>query len=395
MAATKSNPSVLSLLTLSSLAIPNAALAAVAPEKKTVSVRYSQYQEATLDANNVASGNTGRYAIDVLQLGFSTPVKEKYSVDTSVTFETLSGASPYQTSTDSTNGETKVYMSGASIEEKRLDVGVSGTRYFDQGTVGSSVAISTEKDYQSIGLGVSGTLEINDKHTTLLASISTSFDKLSPTDAELFGGGRTAADGKSKRSVSIYEGVTQVISKDQTLQVGYGYTRMSGYLSDPYRTKDKRPNEREQHTLSAQYRHFLNQYGGMSWHLDYRFYQDDWGVTANTISSSVWKDLDVSGLHITLAPNVRYHWQHSADFYTLEAAPQAQNEFYSDDFRLSAYGAIAMGFDLQYHHTDATVTFGYSQYFSSEDWGITGSDNTDTPALLDFSVMSLGIDYRF
>jgi len=133
--------------------------------------------------------------------------------------------------------------------------------------------------------------------------------------------------------------VTQVISKDQTLQVGYGYTRMSGYLSDPYRTKDKRPNEREQHTLSAQYRHFLNQYGGMSWHLDYRFYQDDWGVTANTISSSVWKDLDVSGLHITLAPNVRYHWQHSADFYTLEAAPQAQNEFYSDDFRLSAYGA--------------------------------------------------------
>ncbi len=188
-------PSALSLLTTSALAIPSMAEAATVPEKQTVSVRYTQYLEAPLDASLVSAGNTGRYSIDVLQLGYFTPVKDKYSIDSNVTFETLSGASPYS-STDDGSGQPQVFMSGASIEEKRIDANVSGTRYFKEGTVNANAAISTENDYQSIALGVAGSIEINDKHTTLLASVSTSLDQLSPTDAELFGGGRAAADGK-------------------------------------------------------------------------------------------------------------------------------------------------------------------------------------------------------
>ncbi len=394
----KMKPSnALSLLTLSALAIPavtlsESASAATVPEKKIVSVRYTQYQEATMPTERVVFGNTGRYGIDILQLRYFTPFKDKYSIDTSMTFETLSGASPYASS-DNGSGQTEVFMSGASIEEKRLDASINGTRYFKEGTLASSVSISKENDYQSIGFGFSGSLEINNKHTTLLASVSTSFDELSPTDAELFGGARLEADGKSKRSFSIYEGVTQVLSKYQTLQVGFGYTRFKGHLSDPYRSKDQRPNNREQHTLSAQYRHYLTQYGGMSWHLDYRFYQDDWDLTANTISTSLWKDFDIAGLHITLAPNFRYHWQHSAKFYTLEAVPAS--EFHSDDFRLSAYGAITMGIDMQYHHKDMSFTLGLSQYLSAENWGLTGKEKTETPALVDFTTFSLGVDYHF
>lgn len=384
--------SALSLLTTSALAIPSMAEAATVPEKQTASIRYTQYQEAPLATELVSAGNTGRYAIDVLQMGFFTPYKDKYSIDSNVTFETLSGASPYS-STDDGSGQPQVFMSGASIEEKRIDANISGTRYFKDGTLNANAAVSTENDYQSVAVGIAGSLEINDKHTTLLASASTSFDTLSPTDADLFGGGRAAADGKSKRSFSIYEGVTQVINRYQTLQVGIGYTRMTGHLSDPYRNKDLRPDTREQHTLSAQYRHYLADYHGVSWHLDYRFYQDDWGLLANTISTSFWKDVKVEGLTFTLAPNVRYHWQHSADFYTLEALPTS--EYYSDDFRLSAYGAITMGIDVQYHHNDYTLSFGFSQYFSDKSWGLTGSESIDTPALLEFSTLSFGLDYRF
>lgn len=385
--------SALSLLTTSALAIPSMVEAATVPEKQTLSVRYTQYQEAPLETNLVSAGNTGRYGINVLQVGYFTPYKDKYSIDTNVTFETLSGASPYS-STDDGSGQPQVFMSGASIEEKRVDASVSGTRYFKSGTLNSNVAFSTENDYQSIAVGAAGSLEINDKHTTLSASMSTSFDQLSPTDAVLFGGGRLAADGKTKRSVSIYEGVTQVINRYQTLQVGIGYTRMKGYLSDPYRSKDLRPSSREQHTLSAQYRHFLSNYYGVSWHLDYRLYQDDWGLTANTISTSFWKDVNIEGLKFTLAPNFRYHWQHSADFYTLAADPTAAN-YYSDDFRLSAYGAITAGVDVQYHHNDISFTFSLSQYLSNKSWGLTGREKAKTPALLSFSTFSLGVDYRF
>ncbi len=136
--------------------------------------------------------------------------------------------------------------------------------------------------------------------------------------------------------------------------MGVGYTRMKGHLSDPYRNKDLRPDSREQHTLSAQYRHHLPQFRGVSWHLDYRYYEDNWGLIANTIGTSFWKDVKVEGLAFTLAPNLRYHWQHTADFYTLEALPTS--DYYSDDFRLSAYGAITMGIDIQYHHNDFSVS---------------------------------------
>ncbi len=385
--------SALSALTLSAMAIPSVANAAVVPENKTFSVRYTQYQEDNLPVERLKSGSNARYGIDILQLRYFTPVEDKYSVDTSFQYETLSGASPYGSS-DNGNGQTEVNMSGATIEETRVDASVAGTRYFKEGTLTSSVYISKENDYQSLGLGLSGSLEINQKHTTLLGSVSTSFDELSPTDADLFSD-RADADGKTKRSVSFYEGVTQVLNKYSTLQLGVGYTRLKGHLSDPYRSKDLRPSNRAQVTVTAQYRHHFTQFGGVAWHLDYRFYDDDWGVMANTVSTSVWKDFEVFGQHITLAPNVRYHWQHAADFYTVAAPADRNQNFFSDDFRLSAYGAIGMGIDMQYHLTDTVLNLGFSQYSSAENWGLTGSQGTETPALVNFTTLSLGVDYLF
>lgn len=385
----------LSALTMSALAIPNVTDAAVAPDKKTLSLRYTQYKEAPMPQERVLAvpgSATGRYDIDILQFRFLTPVQGKYSLDTSVSYETMSGASAYGSSVN-VNGQTEVHMSGASIEESRLDASLQGTRYFEEGTLGSSVAISTENDYESVALGVSGSLELFQKHTTLLSSLSVSHDELSPTDAELFQGARLEADGENKRSFSLYQGLTQVLDKYSTLQMGIGYTHLSGYLSDPYRTRDDRPDSREQTTLSLQYRYYLRSFGGLALHWDYRYYQDDWGILANTISSSVWKDVEVSGLHLTLAPNVRYHWQHAADFYSVDAS--SNSEFYSSDYRLSAYGAVSVGIDLQYHHQDTSFTLSLSQYISDEDWGATGSQDTETPALVDFTTFSLGVDYHF
>ena len=382
----------LSALTMSALAIPTVTDAAVAPDKKTLSLRYTQYKEAEMPLERVQFGSTGRYDIDILQFRFLTPIQNQYSLDTNVSYETMSGGSAYSSGANA-EGQTEVIMSGASIEESRLDASLQGTRYFPDGTVGSSIAISTENDYESVALGVSGSLELFQKHTTLLTSLSVSRDELSPTDADLFGGARLEADGKNKRSFSLYQGLSQVLDKFSTLQVGIGYTRLSGFLSDPYRTRDDRPDSREQNTLSLQYRYYLRSFGGMALHWDYRYYQDDWGVLANTISSSLWKDVEVSGLHLTLAPNVRYHWQHAADFYSVDVS--SNSELYSSDYRLSAYGAVSVGIDLQYHHQDASFTLSLSQYISDEDWGATGSQDTETPTLVDFTTFSLGVDYHF
>jgi len=114
VAATKmlNKNSALSALTLSAMAIPSMSNAAVVPENKTLSVRYTQYQEEDMPQERVLGVNTQRYSIDVLQVRYFTPVDEKYSLDTSVQYETLSGASPYDNTLNS-DGQTVVNLSGA------------------------------------------------------------------------------------------------------------------------------------------------------------------------------------------------------------------------------------------------------------------------------------------
>lgn len=387
--AVTNKPSALSALTLSALAIPSVTQGATVPEKKQVSVRVTNYQEDPLpSARLLPGGSSERYGINVLQVNYFTPYKDQYSIAVSGQYETLSGASPFF-SRQNAQGETDVFMSGATIDEKRLDGSVVGTRYFKEGTLATGLAFSTENDYQSLAFSLDGSLEIFDKHTTLLASMSTSFDELSPTDPEL-GQGRQDADGKSKRSFSIYEGVTQVLDKYSTLQVGVGYTRLKGHLTDPYKD-DSRPDTREQTTLDVQYRRFVTEIES-SVHVDYRYYEDDWGVLANTFSTSVWKDMNIAGLNFTLAPNLRYYYQHQADFYSVEAPT---TEYYSSDFRLSAYGSFNLGIDIQFHQKDYTYTLGLNQYLSAEDWGLTGSKDTETPSLVNFTTISFGVDYKF
>jgi len=127
-------------------------------------------------------------------------------------------------------------------------------------------------------------------------------------------------------------------------------------------------------------------------HLDYRLYQDDWGVISNTLSGSTWTDVNVFGQRIMLSPNVRYYWQHAADFYTVKATT---DEHFSSDYRLSAYGAINFGLDAQWHHKDYVYTIGVNQYLSAESWGLTGGQDTETPSLVNFTTISFGVDYKF
>lgn len=383
--------SALSALTMSAMAIPGMgtqqAKADVAPENSVFSYRYTNYQESQAPKERVFSGSIDRYNIQVHQFSLLAPIKEKYSIKTDLVFESLSGASPIRNE-KLDDGSTRMYMSGASIDEQRIDLLVAPKRHFESGNLGGMLSISQENDYESTALGLDGALEIFNKHTTLNGSLSWSRDELSPT-----GGG--PADGKTKDSFSFYEGLSQVIDKYRVFQAGFGYTRHSGYLTDPYKGFDLRPEERNQYTLTTAYRHYLNtpMLGAGSWHLDYRYYEDSWKIRSHTISTSWWKDTTILGQSFTLAPSLRYYMQNSAYFYTLDSNPT--DEFYSSDARLSSFGALTFGFDAKWKTQKATYTFGFAQYLSSEDWNLLEGESDETPGLVDFTTVSLGVDYPF
>ena len=380
----------LSALSAAAMAIPSQA--EVVPTDKTFSYRYTSYQEADAPRERTFTAETGRYQIDVQQFGYRTPIGESWYLASELQFESMSGASPTQTYKDA-DGKSTLTMSGASIEEQRIDVKLAPKKYFAHGTAGGLLALSKENDYQSLAFGLDGTLDIFNKHTTLVGSLSVSNDELSPTDAEL-STSRTEADGQKKRSFSIYEGINQVIDKYSTVQAGIGYTQLTGYLSDPYKFEDRRPDSRDQVTFSVQHKQFSNVLDGAALHSSYRYYYDDWGLASHTIDVKWAQQLDLGNLRLIATPLVRYYTQSKADFYSLEQDP-ADDILNSSDYRLSSYGAFTVGFNSELTFEQWVLHLDWQQYISRESFALFGADDDETPALVNFSTFTAGVDYKF
>ena len=119
-------------------------------------------------------------------------------------------------------------------------------------------------------------------------------------------------------------------------QVGLSYTYSEGYLSDPYKLLDARPEAHERVALSLGYRQFFIA-PDASLQIDYRYYGDSWGTDSHTVELG-WAQ-NLSGHLIT--PYLRYYSQRQADFYTVIADTSARH--YADDYRLSSFGALTIG----------------------------------------------------
>ena len=153
----------------------------------------------------------------------------------------MSGASPQAISADG-QGKPQVVMSGASIEDERIDVSTSLRRYDEDTTVGIDLGYSGEDDYTAISGGLDGSLTFNDRHDTISAGIAVSLDTVEPTQQTGFG----RPESEEKDSFAVFAGYTRVLTSVSQIQGSLSATRKSGYLSDPYKLNDVRPDERLQ-----------------------------------------------------------------------------------------------------------------------------------------------------
>lgn len=358
------------------------------PQEAQLQYRISQYQENDMPANRVASGSTERYQISVQQLQWQTPVAGQWLLNMQGSYETLSGASPLQTFENS-SGQSEVIMSGASIDESRQDAQLQLTRYLRNSTLGGGLYYSSENDYQALAWNLAGSLELWSGMTTLNAGISQSDDTLSPSDSSL-SVNRQLADNQSRKRQEGYLGISQILNKYEVLQLTLGYSQSSGYLSDPYRNIDLRPDNRDAQTLSLMYRFFMKPWDGAA-HWNYRFYHDSWGVDSHTLELSWYQNL---GRYWRATLGSRLYRQKAADFYSL--ASTASGNAQSNDARLSAYGAITLelGVDLLWSQA-LQFSISGQNYRSRESWGPDGNKAPEAPALVNYQLLSAGILYRY
>ena len=376
-------PSPLAALTTTAMSLP--AFAASQPVESTLSIGVSNYQEADIPPHLVVGGDNRRYDVDIRQFRLLTPVGREWSFGLDVSRETMSGASPWATVADA-DGEPALIMSGATIRDSRTETSVSVTRYGEEHSVGLTLTRSREDDYDAFSPSLSGEWTFNDGLTTVSAGASHSSDVIEPTDAALFG--RVSREERQSRSASI--GVSQVIDRSSATHVGLSVTDHSGFLSDPYKLRDVRPDERRERALSIRYRHFLDG-PRAALHVDYRYFDDDWGIASHTLHTSWYQNL---GAWFQVVPNVRYYSQSEADFYRpVDDYRLPLDVHQSSDFRLSAYGAFTFGVKGIVRQPGWALTISADRYIGNEKYGL--ASGIPHPARLEFTLASIVLDVNF
>ncbi|MBT4521410.1 MAG: DUF3570 domain-containing protein [Halieaceae bacterium] len=352
------------------------------PTEGELGLRYSKYSEDDLHEGRLMRGDHERYEIDITQAHLLAPVGENFSFALDVQKEHMSGASPWFVGVRG-NGDIQVYMSGASISDTRTDISVTTRYYFPRGNVGLNYANSSENDYKSDALTVDAAWNSSDGQRSFRGAISGSDDHLKPTE------GRTPiqVERETRDMRSVFLGASQIISKQAIIQFGLSYTVLNGYLTDPYKRNDLRPDERKQWAASIAYRQFLP-HPGAALHLDYRFYDDDWGINSHTLEASWHQRIHPS---LRLVPYARYYSQSEADFFT--QGYRQSKRYYADDYRLSSFGALTLGARMVVSLKDWDFTVVGERYRSDNSWSLYSGD--ESPALVDFWRFSVGFNYSF
>ncbi len=217
------------LLSLSAAAMALPAFAVNQPTETEVAVKSSYYEEDPIRASEevVVFGDPERYTIKVNQFYLLKPIGANWSLTFDYANESMSGASPWGAVADD-EGNQQLIMSGASIDDSRNKVEGTVTRYLPESAWSVTLGGSREHDYRSDYLGLAWIQEYNLKNTTLAIDASYASDELTRTDACDFG--RIEQADKTSRSLAI--SISQILSRSQVAQVGYGVTKRSGFLAD-------------------------------------------------------------------------------------------------------------------------------------------------------------------
>lgn len=171
---------------------------------------------------------------------------------------------------------------------------------------------STENDWDSLGLGARGSLDLLQRNVTLSGRYGLSLETV----------GRNG-DERVARPLTVHSaevGLTQVLSPEAIGSIGYTVSAASGALESPYRfvpvaggrsfVPESHPNTRLRHAVTLRVRQHL--FRDSALRADYRLYTDDWGVLSHTLAARYLIHFDAGW---TLRFRVRGYLQDAASFY--------------------------------------------------------------------------------
>ena len=361
-----------------------------ADTESLVSYRFNDYDEDAYAPRPVI-GSPERYGVISQQFQLATPVGADAALNATATHEVMSGSSPWYVLPGPGNKPIQV-MSGATIRDHRNAVSASWT----QGTGSSggttySASYSAERDYHATAVGIERSIPLSASLTLGLGG-SFSHDLIDPTDAQLYG----RVEHAQKNTASLFGSLAWIIDRSSVLQTGIQINSEHGFLSDPYKLvtvgegtiHDLRPGQRDAVAWLVRYRHAFAA-PDASLHLDFRYAQDSWGVTSQTLEAAWYQPLPARW---QLVPALRYYSQHEARFYAPFFSDPTVHNFYTSDYRLGTFGAFSASLNLRKRFGQWEFSGGVERYHGATDYALGGADSA-VPAVVSYTRAFIGLDY--
>ena len=292
------------------------------------------------------TGGIGTEELDVISPVFVVrwDKSEKWSFQSSIGIDTITSAS-----TDNMDlGEAVV--SGASRVDARAFTQLTATRATGTQNLGFTLGLSNEYDYQSLQAGLSWNRSFRANNTTVGASVRHYNDTV-----ELYGIDGVQRGDDSRTTTDLTLSLSQVLSPKTILSVELYVSDQSGFLSTPFhevllapepgaaeglRVAERLPDARRRTAVGLRLNHAVTP--RFVPRLYYRFYDDDWGISASTIELE--PHFRVSERRsLWIFPILRYHSQESSDYFAPAGTFVGNEPFITADRDLGEFTSEKLG----------------------------------------------------
>ena len=259
---------------------------------------------------------------------------------------------PY-TITSASYSDTRFYPSvGYSIKNTK------GT------TLGATASFSNEFDYISKGFGVNIAKASKDNNREFALKLQAYLDQwmvILPVELRDFGKEEVYKPRNSYSASFTYSQVVNprfqfILLADLVTQkglLGTSYQRV--FFKDGSENYEHMPDSRFKIPLGIRANYFLSDRVIVrTW---YRFYKDDWGVTAHT--ADIELPIKVNPF-FSVSPFYRYYTQTAANYFAPYGAHNTSEQFFTSDYDLSKFNSQFLGANFRF--TPANGVFGVQHW---------------------------------
>ncbi|RZJ72719.1 DUF3570 domain-containing protein [Flavobacterium sp.] len=239
-------------------------------------------------------------------------------------------------------------VSSASYSDTRVYPSLSyGLENESTGSAFSAgVSSSSEFDYQSFGANIGYAKKTRDKSGEFSARFQAYIDQIKLiTPIELRTSDSYATDNRNTFALSLT--YAQIVNKEFQLLFSADVIRQDGYLGLPFHRvyfndqsvhQEHLPDSRLKIPLAVRGSYFLGD--NVIIRAYYRYYQDDWKLSAHTFDLEVPVKLSS---FVSVSPFYRFYAQTGTKYFAPYGAHSAADEFYTSNYDLSTFDSNFLG----------------------------------------------------